>query len=134
MNVRCEDGYLLYRENDTCVGVRSCGEGYYLAEDEFERKICEKCHPLCQKCENSEICTECLVKGGNPENHCSCRDGYYETNLECQSNGYFFCLNFKLFLLYFIGVFENNLFFQLSISTILFEECSKGCKDCESSE
>ena len=40
---RCGEGFLEFVDNSTCIGVKECGGGYYLSEDEFERNQCRKC-------------------------------------------------------------------------------------------
>ena len=78
----CPRGYLQF--NETCLGVRECGAGYYLQQDEFGRSLCLRCPEECVTCESSERCKECRVVGGVRDSSCRCSSGYFLRNsLNC---------------------------------------------------
>ena len=36
-NRRCEEGYLEFPHNESCLGVKECGEGFFRSGDKFGR-------------------------------------------------------------------------------------------------
>ena len=83
VDYRCGEGFLLHDE-DRCLAVRQCLEGYFEVEGDLEKRVCKKCHENCLTCQDGNSCSSCLLEGGDISNLCRCGLGFYHDHNKCE--------------------------------------------------